>query len=45
MLKKTCLVLLLVFIVFSLTGCGTVQGVGDDIKWVGEKGAEIIEPQ
>ena len=44
MLKKTCLVLLLVLIVFSLTGCGTVQGMGEDIQWMGEKGAEVIDP-
>ncbi|HUV40342.1 MAG TPA: hypothetical protein VMW23_00970 [Sedimentisphaerales bacterium] len=36
------LVVLMVLLIF-LAGCQTVQGLGGDIKWTGEKGAEILE--
>jgi len=26
-----------------LAGCGTVEGIGRDITWLGEKGAEVFE--
>lgn len=42
-MAKKVLVLTLLLIVFTLTGCQTVQGLGEDIKWTGEKGAEILE--
>jgi predicted small secreted protein len=41
----TKLILLLGFLIiatFTLAGCQTIQGLGNDIKWVGEQGAEII---
>ena len=43
MVKKALLLVALVVLVFSLIGCQTVQGLGGDIKWTGEKGAEILE--
>jgi len=43
MLKKTLLVIALIVMVFSSVGCQTVQGLGEDIKWTGEKGAEVLE--
>ncbi len=43
MVKKALLLVALVILVFSLIGCQTVQGLGGDIKWTGEKGAEILE--
>ena len=43
MIKKVLLVVALVVLLFSLIGCQTVQGLGGDIKWTGEKGAEILE--
>ena len=43
MVKKALLLLALVILVFSLIGCQTVQGLGGDIKWTGEKVAEILE--
>jgi len=43
MIKKVLLVLALIVLVFSLISCQTVQGIGGDIKWTGEKGAEILE--
>ena len=43
MIRKVLLVLALVVVVFSLVGCNTVQGLGEDITWVGEKGSEIVD--
>ncbi len=43
MVKKALLLVALVILVFSLIGCQTVQGLGGDIKWTGEKGAEVLE--
>jgi predicted small secreted protein len=43
MIRKIFLVVALVIVVFSLVGCQTVQGLGEDITWVGEKGSEIVE--
>ena len=31
------------FFLLFLTNCQTVQGVGGDIKWTGQKGAEVFE--
>ena len=42
-MAKKVLVLTLLLVGFALTGCQTVQGLGEDIKWTGEKGAEILE--
>ena len=42
-MAKKVLVLTLLLVVFALTGCQTVQGLGEDIKWTGEKGAEVLE--
>ena len=43
MLKKVILVVLLAILCVGLLGCSTVAGVGEDIKWMGEKGAEVLE--
>ena len=43
MVKKVILVFALIVLCFSLFGCQTVQGLGGDITWIGEKGAEILE--
>ena len=43
MVRKVLLVIALIAVMFSLISCQTVQGVGGDIKWTGEKGAEILE--
>jgi predicted small secreted protein len=42
MVRKVILVFALVVVVFSLVGCQTIQGLGEDIKWIGEKGSEIV---
>lgn len=43
MVGRVILVLALVGVVFSLVGCRTIQGLGEDIKWIGEKGSEIVD--
>jgi len=43
MVRKTLLLVLLIVLMLSLIGCQTVKGIGSDIEWVGEKGAEVIE--
>ena len=43
MVKKTFLIVLLIVASLWFFGCQTVQGVGGDIQWIGEKSAEIIE--
>ena len=43
MAKKTLVVIVLIILSLSLLGCQTVQGIGKDITWSGEKGAEIME--
>ena len=43
MLRKILLLVVLVFMVYSLTGCQTVQGFGEDIKSVGEAGESALE--
>ncbi|MHC4462440.1 MAG: entericidin A/B family lipoprotein [Planctomycetota bacterium] len=42
MFRKFLLVIALIFVVYSLTGCHTVQGIGEDIKSVGEAGEEVF---
>ncbi len=43
MIKKLVLVLLLILSSLTLISCQTVQGLGGDIQWTGEKTAEAIE--
>lgn len=43
MAKRMLLVVALIVLLFTLVGCQTVQGLGGDIKWTGEKGAEVLE--
>ena len=43
MTRKLIITIVLVAVTLSLIGCGTVQGVGNDINWLGKKGSEIIE--
>lgn len=43
MVKKVLLTIALVVVVLSLLGCQTVQGIGNDISWVGKKGQDIVE--
>ena len=43
MVKKILLLVALIVVMFLLISCQTVQGLGGDIKWTGEKGAELLE--
>lgn len=43
MVRKVLLLIALIVLLFSLVSCQTVQGVGGDITWIGEKGAEALE--
>ena len=43
MVKRILLLIALAVVVFSVVGCKTVQGIGNDITWLGEKSEEIIE--
>ncbi len=43
MIKKILLVVALIFTVFLLVSCQTVQGLGGDIQWLGNKTAELLE--
>jgi predicted small secreted protein len=43
MVKKVLLTIALAVVVLSLVGCQTVQGIGNDISWVGKKGQDIVE--
>jgi predicted small secreted protein len=42
MLKKLILLITLIILTGLLVGCNTVEGVGKDIEWTGQKGAEIL---
>ena len=43
MMRKVLIVAVLVVMLFSLVSCQTVQGIGKDIQWIGEKGEQAIE--
>ena len=43
MVRKMLLVIALIGVLFVLIGCQTVQGIGGDITWMGEKGAEVLD--
>jgi predicted small secreted protein len=43
MVRKMILVVALIVMLFSLGSCQTVQGIGADIQWIGEKGEQAIE--
>ena len=42
MYRKILLVIALIFVAYSLTGCQTVQGLGEDIQSVGEAGEAAL---
>jgi len=45
MIKKVLLIIVLIAFTLALVSCQTVQGLGGDIQWTGEKTAEILEGQ
>ena len=42
MLKKLILLIMLLILTGLLVGCNTIQGIGKDIEWTGQKGAEVL---
>ena len=42
MIKKMLLTVALIFAVFLLVSCQTVEGLGGDIQWIGEKTGELL---
>ena len=43
MIKKILLIALLIGFCFTVFGCQTVQGIGEDIRWSGEKSEDLLE--
>lgn len=43
MVRKMLLVVTLIVVVLSRIAGQTVKALGEDIKWTGEKGAEVLE--
>lgn len=43
MIKKVLLIIVLIVLSLALVNCQTVQGLGGDIQWTGEKTAELLE--
>jgi predicted small secreted protein len=43
MVRKALLIIALIIAVFTVASCQTVQGIGKDITWMGQAGAEMLE--
>jgi len=43
MVRKVLLIIALIVMLFSLVSCQTVQGLGGDIQWIGQAGADALE--
>ncbi|MHC4114934.1 MAG: entericidin A/B family lipoprotein [Planctomycetota bacterium] len=43
MIKKVFLMLVLAVLIFSLAGCQTMAGFGEDITWTAETTADLLE--
>ena len=43
MIRKVLLIIALIIAVFTVVSCQTVQGIGQDITWMGQAGAELLE--
>lgn len=43
MFKETLLAAILGVLLFSLVGCQTLQGLGEDVEWVGEQMGNAVE--
>jgi len=43
MMSKVLLIGVLIVMLLSLVSCQTVQGIGADIQWVGQKSEEALE--
>jgi predicted small secreted protein len=45
MAKKVILIAVLFIVIFLLFGCQTAQGLKEDVTYIGDKTAEIIDKQ
>jgi len=43
MVRKALLIVALIIAVFTVVSCQTVQGIGNDITWIGKAGADMME--
>ena len=43
MVKKTLLVVALIAVVFSFSGCHTAEGLKEDVTFIGDKTVEILD--
>ena len=43
MIRKVLLIIALIIAVFTVASCQTVQGLGQDITWIGQAGAGMLE--
>lgn len=43
MKTKLFIVIALAITIVSLSGCGTIQGFGSDLQWVGEVSGDFID--
>ena len=42
MMCKVLLVFTLLLVIFAVSGCQTVQGIGRDLTWTGQAGEEVM---
>lgn len=42
MMCKVLLVFALILVIFAVSGCQTVQGIGRDLTWTGQAGADVV---
>jgi predicted small secreted protein len=43
MIRKMFLMVVLAVLIFSLAGCQTIAGLGEDITWTAEAAADMLE--
>lgn len=43
MVRKALLIIALILSVLTVASCQTVQGIGNDITWLGQAGADLLE--
>ena len=43
MVRKVILIIALIIAVFTVASCQTVQGIGNDITWMGKAGSDMME--
>jgi predicted small secreted protein len=43
MLRKAILAAILAVLLFNLTGCQTLEGMGKDLEWIGQQMGNAVE--